>query len=869
MPLTEFCYIPSVATDAFYTRQEQAVHAKLVKLYAARNREKDGCDRKWRMAAINRVIKRRKEKLSELLKQSLDDNITRDLNPDAIKDRNIINLFCSELTRNLQIKPFERSDKIMIINVFFFEVLNSIIHNGFNYNGEHYIFYSCGAGMIRTKRFMAICERDYNRIEKTLMCGLTVNHINEMGGMNENKLLSYKSLMSSATDRIEDFDIDKCIVVEDFEMPVMAESDFIDWTDYSITRKTSETVIAETDGWGMCCSKGWRSKIVRAPWVKGLVTFFDFQRYLREECTQDQWWVTDIYGKRWNIILDDIQCILTKSMFKLYKFYPSWECYKANFKAYGCYFGCCKIEDDYIPKARINYQMLQSLSDMTDAEIERFVKPTVDEIQSVGQDYQTTMRLLGATEYNKNRSPMQEALLLYPELFRDVYNKEILKQTKKSLVKQAMGGRLRVNGKYLLISPDPVAFCEWLFKGEQFPTGLLADGEVYTNQFKDGDELDCLRSPHLYQEHAVRINKRNELTDKWLGQTKCVYFSCHDMISRILQQDFDGDIALVVKDKTLTAVAKRNMKGIVPLSYDLKKARGGIIDADRLYEGVSMAYTGGSIGPISNAISKVKNSGSGMTEEQIKVIAWLTMKNNQVIDFAKTLWKSEPPKEIDNIIKSYTKSKLPHFFIYAKDKEPWQVESPNDSTMNRISKAIPPSRVKYSKSISKFDWRVLTDGGEYTVCENAPVIKAYNYCLRHQYQFNEENDNVKGADTYAAKMMREKILTDSGAELAYVVNSLVAYLYTVKQSSNKRLLWDCFGWDIVGNIHSNVTEIGRICPICGKRFKPTRGRQDVYCSDECYVNGNRQKTRERKESLAVKVVESLDNPQYFVVDNKN
>ena len=104
------------------------------------------------------------------------------------------------------------------------------------------------------------------------------------------------------------------------------------------------------------------------------------------------------------------------------------------------------------------------------------------------------------------------------------------------------------------------------------------------------------------------------------------------MISRILQQDFDGDIALVVKDKTLTTVAKRNMEGIVPLSYDLKKARGGIIDADRLYEGVSMAYTGGSIGPISNAISKVKNSGSGMTEEQIKVIAWLTMKNNQVID---------------------------------------------------------------------------------------------------------------------------------------------------------------------------------------------------------------------------------------------
>ena len=35
----------------------------------------------------------------------------------------------------------------------------------------------------------------------------------------------------------------------------------------------------------------------------------------------------------------------------------------------------------------------------------------------------------------------------------------------------------------------------------------------------------------------------------------------------------DGDKLLVIKDKTLTAVAKRNMKGIVPLAYELKKAK--------------------------------------------------------------------------------------------------------------------------------------------------------------------------------------------------------------------------------------------------------------------------------------------------------
>lgn len=846
MPLTEFCYIPAVATDAFYAPDEQKIHDKLIKLYSARKREKSGKNRKWRVLAINRIIKRRKKELIEKLQQSLKDNITRELNPQAVKDKNIINLFCSELTRTLGIKTCERSDKIIIVNVFFFEILNSIIHNGFNYNGEHYIFYSCGAGMIRTKRFMAVREKDYNEVQRTLMCGLTLDTINAQGGMNENKLLSYKSLMASATDRIENFDIDRCIVVDDFEMPVVAESDFIDYTDYSITRKISETVIAETDGWGMCCKPGFKTQIVRGPWIKGLVSYFDFRGWLKEYCPADDWTVTDIYGQEWKIIEDDIQYILTKSMFKLYKFYPSWFCYKSNFKSYDCHFGSCKVEEDYIPKARINYQMLQSLSDMTDDEISRIVAQTNEEIERIGQDYQTTMRLLGATEYNQNKSPMQEALMIYPELFKDIYNREILKQTKKSLVKQAKGGRLRINGKYLFISPDPVAFSEWLFKGEQRPRGLLANGEVYTNQFRDGDELDCLRSPHLYQEHAVRVNKRNELTNKWLGGTKCLYVSAHDMISKILQFDCDGDIALVVKDKTLTTVAKRNMQNIVPLSYDLKKARGGLIDADRLYEGVSTAYTGGSIGPISNAISKVKNANGGkMTDEQIRVIAWLTMKNNQVIDFAKTLWKTDPPKEIDKIIKSYTKSKLPYFFVYAKDKDETQVESANESVMNRISAKIVDSRLKYNKSIGKFDWTMLTNKAvDYTVNEDSSIIKRYNWWIKNQHRFDYGNDpHVNEDDLYKYKCIAQDIVEYSSESIDKIVNSLVAYLYTVKKSSNKKMLWACFGNNICANLRNNVSN--KVCPICGHRFKPMVHNQ-ACCSVECARIMDIQKKREKR-----------------------
>lgn len=867
MPLNKFVYINSIGTDAFYEPDEQAVHKRLLRLYAARSKNKDRLagkskpwDGSWRVSALNRIINEEKGKLTELLDKRVSDGCVRHLRQDALSERTVINLFESSLTRALDVKPLTLTYDIMVVNVFFFQVFENIVKQGFMFNGEKYVFLTASAGQIRTKRSLFIREAAFKRIEPRLMGGLTIDSINEQGGMNENKFLAYLALANSATDVWKDFDIDKAIVVDDWETAVPGLVDHIDGETYEIKREQTDTVIPHMDGCGIMLDGP--TRMVRLPFVKGLLVQFPFDKFLREKCTQDQWWVTDIYGVKHNVILEDIRYIFTKSQFKLYKYYPNFECYKARFKAYGCEAAYCNIEESYIPKSRINYQMLQTLSDMTDAEIERISARTVDEIQSIGQDYQTTMRLLGATEYNKNRSPMQEALLLYPELFRDVYNKEILKQTKKSLVKQAMGGRLRVNGKYLFLSPDLYAFCEWLFQGKQNPQGLLEDGEVYCAEYKDGDELACLRSPHLYREWAIRNNRRTEELDRWFGQTKCIYTSCHDLISRYLMFDNDGDKALVIKDRVLTNCAKRNMSDIVPLAYDLKKAKGGIITPESLYEGMIKAYTGGRIGPVSNNITKIWNSDE-ITQEELDVVKWLCFENNAVIDFAKTRWSPTRPTNVDNIIRKYTKHNVPHFFIYAKDKEPWQVEPPNDSTMNRISKAIPPSRVKYSKSIGKFDWRVLTDGGEYTVCENAPVIKAYNYCLRHQYQFNDENDNVKGADTYAAKMMREKILAESGAELAYVVNSLVAYLYTVKQSSNKKLLWDCFGWDIVGNIHSNVAEIGRICPICGKRFKPAVHNQ-VCCSVECAHAADVQNKRISRETVKPIVAETVANTQDFV-----
>lgn len=69
------------------------------------------------------------------------------------------------------------------------------------------------------------------------MCGLTIEKINSKGGNNVNKHLAYMALANSATDQWTDFDIDRCIVIDDFETNVPGTFDFIDESDYSITRK--------------------------------------------------------------------------------------------------------------------------------------------------------------------------------------------------------------------------------------------------------------------------------------------------------------------------------------------------------------------------------------------------------------------------------------------------------------------------------------------------------------------------------------------------------------------------------------------------------------------------------------------------------
>ena len=225
MALDKQIYCYGVDTSYFYDEEEKYWHLRLLRLYSLRaklkqKKKNNKEDVSWKLKSCNRVLKKNKERLSEILNSKRDTDLIRELNPSLVKDKNVVNLFESDLTRSLGIKTFTLTTEIFVIDVYFFQVFKNLVKNGFTYLGEKYVFLTASAGQIRQKKAVAIKESSFKRIEQKLMCGFTIDEINERGGMNQNKFLAYLALMNSATDVWENFDIDKSIVVDDWETAV-------------------------------------------------------------------------------------------------------------------------------------------------------------------------------------------------------------------------------------------------------------------------------------------------------------------------------------------------------------------------------------------------------------------------------------------------------------------------------------------------------------------------------------------------------------------------------------------------------------------------------------------------------------------------
>lgn len=814
--------------------------------------------------------KESKDKILTLLSNKVEQNIKskgkdhiRVLRENDLKKSDIISVFESSLTRTIGIETDAHTDDLITVQVYYFDVFKDISYYGFKYKGENYRYFTSSAGQIRKKKAVFIKETVWEKVEKTIMCGLTIAKINSKGGNNVNKHLAYMALSNSATDLWEEFDIDKCIVIDDFETNVYGTFDFIDDKDYSITRKTDYIPIPHTDGSGMMLpSVMSKNTMVRLPWIKGLLGVFDYKKFI--EINDYSPIISDIYGKEWNIIEDDIQIIFTKSQFKMYKYYDSWEEYKTYFKQYKCQACLCNTEETRIKNAKINYQMLQTLTDIADEEIDILTNKSVDRITNVCSSVETMMDILGITPYNEKMTPFQKSVKIYPALLNDTYAKDVIREVKDSLLKKYRSGKLEINGKYTFLLPDFYAACEYWFGKIDNPKGLLEDQEVFCWLFRKSEKLDCLRSPHLYKEHAIRRNvaydsygDRKEKIREWFC-TNAVYTSTHDFISKILQFDVDGDKSLVVADSDFIRVAERNMQGIVPLYYNMAKAKPTELNNENIYKGLNDAFVGGNIGLYSNDISKIWNNDvfiDGTDEEKnhaIDCVKRLCCQNNFVIDYAKTLYKPDFPKHINEEIKAFTNQKLPTFFEFAKNKEESQVTKRNNSFVNKLYSKIPNKAINTRNlKIDKLDWTKLVSD-PHIICTKE-VSDLYDKISReYSFQVNMKDEYIDNL-RYLACDIRSRF-NELGYSDETISDMLVKKIYG-NNSRRKQILWFCYGQQILDNLQSNIdvpkTKVIQ-CVDCGEWFEVNSNSKKIRCVkceklERQRINRNNYKKRKNSD----------------------
>jgi hypothetical protein len=857
------------------------------------------------------IIKKTKNDLLQLLENKTNENIKTNGKHHIRKLRNKgnkvsqikeISVFESDLTRLLGNQVDKLSNDFIVIQVYYFQILHDILLYGFDYNGEKYVYFTSSAGQIRQKKAVFIKETALKQYSKTIMCGLSVDMINKMGGNNPNKHLAYLALVNSATDIWEEFDIDKTIVVDDFETEVYGEVDFINDKDFSITRKNMNVPIPHTDGCGIMLPNAFGKKqknmMVRLPWIKGLLGVFDYYKFI--EINNGNPVIKDIYGKEHDVIKEDIQVIFTKSQFKMNKYYSDWSSYQENFKRYKCHAGFTNPEEDRIKNATINYQMLQSLVDITDEEVLNIAHPSIDTLQNIASSVEGVKNVLGITPYNMNKTYFQKATNIYPELLNDVFIKNKLRDIKDSLVKHFKAGKLKINGKYTFILPDLYATCEYWFLNNRNPKGLLDNGEVFCWLYRKAEKLDCLRSPHLFMEHAVRNNiactiygERQQKIKEWFN-TSAIYTSCHDLITKIVMADCDGDKLLVVADKTIIKVAERNIKkfDIVPLYYEMKKALSSQLDNEKIYQSLVLAFTSAPIGLFSNNISKVWNSDvfvNGTYEEQkhaIDCIKRLCCQNNMIIDYAKTLYKPEFPRQIKKDIQKFTKQPLPYFFVYAKDKLENQVQKINNTFVNRLYEYIPNPRIRCTymnadgkrKALAKPDYHLLMSNPDLEIERdkanniiNPVVLKYTELATKYGYKINAINEDsvtrhlpreVLYKSQLKQNLLFGKIYDDVKIELSKFKNTdeeitdiLVKYLYDIKDSKNKDLLWACYGEYLYNNLKQKVKSPTKEvqCIDCGEWFEVLQKDNQSFRCSNCYQEYRRkykaQKERERRQKI--------------------
>lgn len=302
--------------------------------------------------------------------------------------------------------------------------------------------------------------------------------------------------------------VNDCITT--FKSDVINISDDNDGEPLMEFQKDAEVELVESDGYGIMLpslAEKWSEELeldylvsgvnTRFAWEKGMVFTFDFLDFA--DNVAETRVIKDAWGNE--VDLSEVELILTTSMVKLWDSYDSCEDYIRNSLENGYTFAVTKTCPKELENERnLNYQFIQSY-ELSDEDIEKLIKPTVDEIHDIlGLDWRKTILFLSGKGVNEDNvevisSVFAKAIMADQRMINDPFvRKKVLSLIRKR-IDDAKIGVIKVHGNYSIVSGDPYSLCQSIFG---LPvTGLLKAGEVYNKYWIDSktEKVACFRAP--------------------------------------------------------------------------------------------------------------------------------------------------------------------------------------------------------------------------------------------------------------------------------------------------------------------------------------------------------------------------------------
>jgi len=460
--------------------------------------------------------------------------------------------------------------------------------NGFTLNGTAYKRFCCGAGQMRRNTVTFINEVYYEKMTDALMCGLH----NKIETITLAKLSAYFALSFSSVLWVRK---PRFCVIPDLEtvlkkQPVDVIIKQKDGTK-KVETKEMDLTLNSCDGEGLIspqCAEWFSGDmgldytccqfVVRTAFVKGCLLTFDFKSYLKEVCQKDK--IKSIYGEEFYI--DDLDILLTESMFKMHKYYTSTEQYQNFHDANHLHWGVArynKKQDDHY--TQLNYQYIQN-NNLNDESIEKLLTPTKEWFTKIcsGDKLYSILYAIGCRGEEETFEEIQnscssihaKAIVQNAEMLNDGYVQSKIYQSIKESFRQAKIGKLWCRGGYQFMLSDPVPLLRNAVGLD--PTGLIPSNHIYSAYWNRDQpkQLDLCRSPMVDRhEHNVVSLAASPDMDYWYQHLYSgIIYSIYDTSTiRHSDSDFDGDIVFSTDNKTLISGAYRDN---LPITYEKEKA---------------------------------------------------------------------------------------------------------------------------------------------------------------------------------------------------------------------------------------------------------------------------------------------------------